>query len=177
MCRIPFGQTASPASSWLYLWSVVPPVQGGGPTEYLSTTRYEDCPVRVLLRFFLDSHFLAEWDKMVLSYCQLSLCHSSGVETGRFVKQYPFCSPREYLLTWQVWEGAEGDFYCYTKVGSYNKTVPILVITRDGSLAMEDADVATRHSCSFDAIPARCHLSVVGVHNTYLLWLTFSAIG
>eukprot|EP00270_Netrium_digitus_P013122 TRINITY_DN4333_c0_g1_i4.p1 TRINITY_DN4333_c0_g1~~TRINITY_DN4333_c0_g1_i4.p1 ORF type:complete len:367 (-),score=74.64 TRINITY_DN4333_c0_g1_i4:307-1407(-) len=89
--------------------------QDGRPTEYKSTTAFEDTTVEAVRDFFMDSDFLLGWDNLVKSYRQVAFCPDSGVEVGVFLKKYPLCSPREYVLGWKVWKGAGGEWYCITK--------------------------------------------------------------
>lgn len=89
--------------------------ENGGPTEYLSCTTFENCTPDLLRDFYMDSEFLVEWDATARAYRRLHVCDRTGVETGYFVKKYPFCAPREYVLAWRLWRDGLGTHYCITK--------------------------------------------------------------
>ncbi|KAL1357991.1 hypothetical protein AAHE18_04G003300 [Arachis hypogaea] len=56
-----------------------------------------------------------KWDKTVFEYNQLQAYESKGVEVGRTVKKFPLLRPREYVLSWKLWEGQNKSFYCFMK--------------------------------------------------------------
>lgn len=91
-------------------------MQDGGPLKYLSVTTFEDCPVEVLLKFYMDNDYRMQWDKTVVQHEQLMMDQSSGIEIGRTIKKFPFLTPREYVLAWRVWQGMDGSYYCFNKV-------------------------------------------------------------
>jgi hypothetical protein len=64
----------------------------------------------------MDNDYRKQWDKTVVEHNQLQVDESDGSEVGRTVKKFPLLKPREYVLTWKLWEGRDKTFYCYMKV-------------------------------------------------------------
>lgn len=64
----------------------------------------------------MDNDFRKQWDSTVLMHEQLQMDETSGVEVGRTLKKFPLLTPREYVLSWRLWEGKDKTFYCFTKV-------------------------------------------------------------
>ncbi|EFJ37542.1 hypothetical protein SELMODRAFT_270291 [Selaginella moellendorffii] len=87
----------------------------GGPTEYLSTTTFENCTAELLRDFYMDNEFRLQWDSTVLKHEQLTLCLKSGTEVGRTVKKFPLMMAREYVLAWRLWKAAENTYFCVIK--------------------------------------------------------------
>ncbi|KAL3688250.1 hypothetical protein R1sor_014559 [Riccia sorocarpa] len=87
----------------------------GGPTQYLSWTVFENVSTETVRDFYMDNDFRCEWDKTVTQHEQLEIDPTTGVEIGRTIKKFPLFSPREYVLSWRVWEGKDKSFYCVIK--------------------------------------------------------------
>lgn len=93
-----------------------------GPLKYMSVTTFEDCSVETLVNFYMDNNYRTQWDKTVVRHQQLQVDHGSCTEIGRTIKKFPFLTPREYVLTWKLWQGIDGSFYCFSKVWSHMKS-------------------------------------------------------
>lgn len=89
--------------------------QKDGPLKYLSVTVFEDCSPELLRDFYMDCEFRKQWDKTVVEHEQLQIDEKSGIEIGRTIKKFPLLTQREYVLAWQLWEGSNKTFYCFTK--------------------------------------------------------------
>ncbi|XP_071710444.1 uncharacterized protein [Rutidosis leptorrhynchoides] len=87
----------------------------GGPTKYLSTTIFNSCSSELLKDFYMDNLYRKEWDKTVIDHEQLQVDESNGTEIGRLIKKFPLLTPREYILSWRLWEGTDKTYYCYSK--------------------------------------------------------------
>lgn len=87
-----------------------------GPLRYLSMTVFNDISAEMLRNFYMDNDYRKQWDKTVVEHDQLQVDESDGSEFGRTVKKFPLLKPREYVLTWKLWEGKDKTFYCYMKV-------------------------------------------------------------
>ncbi|XP_022983283.1 uncharacterized protein LOC111481908 [Cucurbita maxima] len=86
-----------------------------GPLKYSSVTIFENCCPELLRDFYMDNDFRRQWDSTVLMHEQLQMDETSGVEVGRTLKKFPLMTPREYVLSWRLWEGKDKTFYCFTK--------------------------------------------------------------
>ncbi|XP_062219038.1 uncharacterized protein LOC133918921 [Phragmites australis] len=86
-----------------------------GPPKYLSITTYEGCSTELLRDFYMDNEYRMEWDSTVTKHEQLQYDENSGVEVGRTIKKFPLLTPREYILSWRVWETNDKTFYCFIK--------------------------------------------------------------
>ncbi|XP_016197131.1 uncharacterized protein LOC107638392 isoform X2 [Arachis ipaensis] len=86
-----------------------------GPLKYLSVTIFNDISSEMLRNFYMDNDYRKQWDKTVFEYNQLQAYESKGVEVGRTVKKFPILRPREYVLSWKLWEGQNKTFYCFMK--------------------------------------------------------------
>ncbi|GAU16149.1 hypothetical protein TSUD_297790 [Trifolium subterraneum] len=86
-----------------------------GPLRYLSATVFNDISAEMLRNFYMDNDYRKQWDKTVVEHNQLQVDESDGSEVGRTVKKFPLLKPREYVLTWKLWEGRDKTFYCYMK--------------------------------------------------------------
>ncbi|KAL5072261.1 hypothetical protein RYX36_011245 [Vicia faba] len=86
-----------------------------GPLKYWSMTVFNDISAEMLRNFYMDNHYRKQWDNTVVDHNQLQVDQSDGSEVGRTVKKFPFLKPREYVLTWKLWEGNDQTFYCYIK--------------------------------------------------------------
>lgn len=64
----------------------------------------------------MDNDYRKQWDSTVLMHEQLQMDGTSGIEVGRTLKKFPLLTPREYILSWRLWEGKDETFYCFTKV-------------------------------------------------------------
>ena len=87
-----------------------------GPLRYLSVTVFNNISAEMLRNFYMDNDYRKQWDKTVVEHNQLQVDKSDGSEVGRTVKKFPLLKPREYVLTWKLWEGRDKTFYCYIKV-------------------------------------------------------------
>lgn len=86
-----------------------------GPLRYLSVTVFNNISAEMLRNFYMDNDYRKQWDKTVVEHNQLQVDKSDGSEVGRTVKKFPLLKPREYVLTWKLWEGRDKTFYCYIK--------------------------------------------------------------
>ncbi|XP_068636763.1 uncharacterized protein [Aristolochia californica] len=86
-----------------------------GPLKYFSVTTFEKCLTELLADFYMDNDYRKTWDKIIVSHDQLQFDESSGTEIGHTIKKFPLLTPREYVLTWCIWEGKENTFYCFMK--------------------------------------------------------------
>lgn len=86
-----------------------------GPLRYLSVTVFNNISAEMLRNFYMDNDYRKQWDKTVVEHNQLQVDKSDGSEVGRTVKKFPLLKPREYVLTWKLWEGKDKTFYCYIK--------------------------------------------------------------
>ncbi|XP_010247187.1 PREDICTED: uncharacterized protein LOC104590288 isoform X2 [Nelumbo nucifera] len=86
-----------------------------GPLKYLSVTIFEDCTTELVRDFYMDNEYRKQWDKTWIEHEQLQIDESNGTEIGRSVKKFPLLTPREYVLTWRLWEGKDKTFYCFIK--------------------------------------------------------------
>lgn len=64
----------------------------------------------------MDNDYRKQWDSTMLMHEQLQMDGTSGIEVGRTLKKFPLLTPREYILSWRLWEGKDETFYCFTKV-------------------------------------------------------------
>eukprot|EP00249_Psilotum_nudum_P018683 c26916_g1_i1 orf=403-1587(+) len=87
----------------------------GNPTQYLSTTVFENCSTEQLIHFYMDNDYRVLWDTTVVKHEQLEICKQTGIEVGRTIKKFPLLTPREYVLAWRVWKGKDGTYYCFIK--------------------------------------------------------------
>lgn len=95
----------------------------GSATEYMSATEFSQCSVELLRDFYMDSSYACSWDALIRSHNHVATCETTGVEIGHFVKKYPLCSAREYVLASRLWTDGSGVFYCVTKAVEHH-TVP-----------------------------------------------------
>ena len=79
-------------------------------------TIFNDISTEMLRNFYMDNDYRKQWDKTVIEHNQLQAYESEGVEVGRTVKKFPLLRPREYVLSWKLWEGRDKTFYCFMKV-------------------------------------------------------------
>lgn len=86
-----------------------------GPLRYLSVTVFNNISAEMLRNFYMDNDYRKQWDKTVVEHNQLQVDKCDGSEVGRTVKKFPLLKPREYVLTWKLWEGKDKTFYCYIK--------------------------------------------------------------
>ncbi|KAJ1429261.1 START-like domain superfamily [Sesbania bispinosa] len=86
-----------------------------GPLRYLSITVFNDISSEMLRNFYMDNDYRKQWDKTLAEHNQLQVQESDGAEVGRTVKKFPLLRPREYVLTWKLWEGRDKTFYCFMK--------------------------------------------------------------
>ncbi|MED6112791.1 hypothetical protein PIB30_064948 [Stylosanthes scabra] len=86
-----------------------------GPLRYLSVTIFNDISSEMLRNFYMDNDYRRQWDKTVVEYNQLQAYELEGVEVGRTIKKFPLLKPREYVLSWKLWEGQDKTFYCFMK--------------------------------------------------------------
>lgn len=86
-----------------------------GPLRYLSVTVFNNISAEMLRNFYMDNDYRKQWDKTMVEHNQLQVDKSDGSEVGRTVKKFPLLKPREYVLTWKLWEGRDKTFYCYIK--------------------------------------------------------------
>ncbi|XP_057453973.1 uncharacterized protein LOC130745632 isoform X2 [Lotus japonicus] len=91
------------------------PKSMNGPLTYLSVTVFNGISSEMLRNFYMDNDYRKQWDKTVVEHNQLQVDESDGTEVGRTVKKFPLLKPREYVLTWKLWEGRDNFFYCYMK--------------------------------------------------------------
>ncbi|XP_038903681.1 phosphatidylcholine transfer protein-like isoform X2 [Benincasa hispida] len=86
-----------------------------GPLKYSSVTIFENCCPILLRDFYMDNDYRKQWDSTMLMHEQLQMDGTSGIEVGRTLKKFPLLTPREYILSWRLWEGKDETFYCFTK--------------------------------------------------------------
>lgn len=79
---------------------------------------FEDCAAEMLRDFYMDNDYRKLWDKTLVEQELLQVDDSNGIEIGRTIKKFPFLTPREYVLAWRLWEGADGTYYCFSKVSA-----------------------------------------------------------
>ncbi|GBG62799.1 hypothetical protein CBR_g32388 [Chara braunii] len=123
----------------------------GGPTQYYSTTVFEDCTPALLRDFYMDSRFRLEWDDMLVSFKRLGLCEEMGAEIGHFVKKFPlFCSPRDYVIMWRLWNAPNEVFYYISKscdhAAAPKQRKPVRVINYESAWRIKG--VHSRTGCS-----------------------------
>eukprot|EP00250_Pteridium_aquilinum_P011809 c20319_g1_i1 orf=965-2122(+) len=104
--------------------------EDGSPTEYLSTSLFRNCTCKRLKDFYMDNEYRLRWDKTFESYELLHDDEKTAFEIGRFIRQFPFIRPREYVLAWRLWEGEDGSFYYFAKHCEHPQAPQVALYTR-----------------------------------------------
>ncbi|KAJ3706215.1 hypothetical protein LUZ61_009920 [Rhynchospora tenuis] len=88
-----------------------------GPTQYRSSTVFEDATPELVRDFFWDDEFRTKngWDDMLLHHESLDECAATGTMVVKWVRKFPFfCSDREYVIGRRIWNIGR-TYYCITK--------------------------------------------------------------
>ncbi|KAJ4759875.1 Polyketide cyclase/dehydrase and lipid transport superfamily protein [Rhynchospora pubera] len=88
-----------------------------GPTQYRSSTVFEDATPEIVRDFFGDDEFRTKngWDDMLLVHEILDECAATGTMVVKWVRKFPFfCSDREYIIGRRIWNVGR-TYYCITK--------------------------------------------------------------